>query len=185
MLWPSKIGLPPRLFTTRYFVPQVQGSAGGQVASTLSGFLFLGCDAHYRLRLTLTALSPEYRDGCSGSSSSVSTHTAITSLDLAPKPCSGDPEGSWKHRFDGVKASRMTSACWRRRRSVSDGNNSTGSRLMVAAAAPVTMFVAPGPMDDVQAIVARRRLALANPAAVWTIACSLQGRWYGRSAPYS
>jgi hypothetical protein len=33
--------------------------------------------------------------------------------------------------------------------------------LIVASAAPVTMFVAPGPMDDEQAIVARRFIALA------------------------
>ena len=34
---------------------------------------------------------------------------------------------------------------------MSPGSSSTGSRLIVASAAPVTMFVAPGPIDDVQA----------------------------------
>ncbi len=39
---------------------------------------------------------------------------------------------------------------------MSPGSSSTGSRLMVASAAPVTMFVAPGPIDDVHASVDRR-----------------------------
>ena len=38
----------------------------------------------------------------------------------------------------------------------SPGSNSTGSRLTVASAAPVTMFVAPGPIDDVHASVDSR-----------------------------
>ena len=38
----------------------------------------------------------------------------------------------------------------------SPGSSSTGSRLIVASAAPVTMFVAPGPIEDVQASVERR-----------------------------
>jgi hypothetical protein len=38
----------------------------------------------------------------------------------------------------------------------SPGSSSTGRRLMVASAAPVTMFVAPGPIDDVQASVESR-----------------------------
>ena len=46
---------------------------------------------------------------------------------------------------------------------------------MVAVAAPETMLVAPGPMEEVQARVASRRLALAYPDAVCTIDCSLQG----------
>jgi hypothetical protein len=33
----------------------------------------------------------------------------------------------------------------------SPGSSSTGSRLTVASAAPVTMFVAPGPIEEVQA----------------------------------
>ena len=47
--------------------------------------------------------------------------------------------------------------------------------MTVAVAAPVTMFVAPGPMEELQASVASRRLAFANPDAVWTIDCSLKG----------
>ena len=39
---------------------------------------------------------------------------------------------------------------------VSPGRSSTGSRLIVASAAPVTMFVAPGPTDVVHANVPRR-----------------------------
>ena len=38
----------------------------------------------------------------------------------------------------------------------SPGSSSTGSRLMVARAAPVTMLVAPGPTDAVQAKAASR-----------------------------
>ena len=48
-------------------------------------------------------------------------------------------------------------------------------RLIVAVAAPVIMFVAPGPIEEVQAKVAQRRFAFAKPIAVWTIDCSLQG----------
>ena len=36
------------------------------------------------------------------------------------------------------------------------GNSSTGMRLIVASAAPVTMLVEPGPMDAVQAKVCSR-----------------------------
>ena len=45
---------------------------------------------------------------------------------------------------------------------VSDGSNKTGSRLVVATAAPVSIFVAPGPTDAVQANVARRRFMRAK-----------------------
>jgi hypothetical protein len=38
----------------------------------------------------------------------------------------------------------------------SDGSSSTGIRLVVASAAPVIMFVEPGPMDAVQAIACSR-----------------------------
>ncbi len=58
---------------------------------------------------------------------------------------------------------------------MSPGSSSTGSRLIVASAAPVTMLVAPGPIEEVQARVERRSLALATPIAVWTIACSFFG----------
>ena len=47
---------------------------------------------------------------------------------------------------------------------------------MVASAAPVIMLVAPGPMDEVQAKARIRLLALANPDAMWTPACSLRTR---------
>ena len=50
---------------------------------------------------------------------------------------------------------------WRRLAKVSLGSSSTGSRLVVAVAAPVSMFVEPGPIDAVQASVARPRLAFA------------------------
>ena len=47
-------------------------------------------------------------------------------------------------------------------------------RLMVAVAAPVTMLVAPGPIELVQASVWVRSVARAKPAAVCTIDCSLR-----------
>ena len=56
----------------------------------------------------------------------------------------------------------------------SPGSSSTGSRLTVASAAPVTRFVAPGPIEVVQAIADSRLRILAKPAAGWTIACSLR-----------
>ncbi len=56
----------------------------------------------------------------------------------------------------------------------SEGNSSTGSRFTVARAAPVTMLVAPGPTEVVQASVASRLRILANPTAACTIACSLR-----------
>jgi hypothetical protein len=59
---------------------------------------------------------------------------------------------------------------------MSPGSRSTGSRLMVASAAPVTMLVAPGPIDEVQASVARRLRARAKAAAAWTMPCSLRAR---------
>ena len=61
-----------------------------------------------------------------------------------------------------------------RRAKMSPGSRSTGSRLIVAVAAPVTMFVAPGPIEVVQASVLNRLLCLAYAAAVCTIACSLR-----------
>ena len=55
------------------------------------------------------------------------------------------------------------SSCWRtgsgpREAKTSPGSSRTGSRFIVARAAPVTMFVAPGPMEEVQAKVWRRFL---------------------------
>ena len=52
-------------------------------------------------------------------------------------------------------------------------------RLIVAVAAPVTMFVEPGPIEAVQASVDRRRRPFANPIAAWTMLCSLRAWWYG------
>src|SRR5207237_2980063 len=48
----------------------------------------------------------------------------------------------------------------RRPAKTSPGNNNTGRRLAWATAAAVTMLVAPGPIEVVQAITRRRRLAL-------------------------
>ena len=57
---------------------------------------------------------------------------------------------------------------------MSPGSSSTGSRLMVARAAPVTMLVAPGPTDAVHASVESRLRIRANPAAACTMPCSLR-----------
>jgi hypothetical protein len=57
---------------------------------------------------------------------------------------------------------------------MSPGSSSTGRRLMVAPAAPVTRLVAPGPMEVVQARVLSRSVIRAYAAAVWTIPCSLR-----------
>ena len=43
---------------------------------------------------------------------------------------------------------------------------------MVASAAPVTMFVAPGPIEEVQAKTDSRLRARAKAAAACTMACS-------------
>ena len=67
-----------------------------------------------------------------------------------------------------------STGCGVRVANVSPGSRSTGSRLIVAAAAPVTMLVAPGPTEVVQANVPRRLRWRAYPAATWTIACSLR-----------
>ena len=56
---------------------------------------------------------------------------------------------------------------------------------MVARAAPVTMFVAPGPIDEVQASVDIRFRVLANAAAACTMACSLRPCQYRRPDPGS
>jgi hypothetical protein len=46
--------------------------------------------------------------------------------------------------------------------------------LIVAPAAAVTMFVEPGPIDAVHAIVCFRRVAFAKAAAACTIDCSFR-----------
>ena len=91
-----------------------------------------------------------------------------------------------QYRLTGMKTSftltsprHGTSSCCstgsgRRDANTSPGSSNTGSRLMVAAAAPVTMLVAPGPIEVVQARVASRLRIRANPAAMCTIACSLR-----------
>ena len=48
---------------------------------------------------------------------------------------------------------------------------------MVASAAPVTMLLAPGPIDEVQAKVASRLRIRAYAADACTIACSLRAWW--------
>ncbi len=53
-------------------------------------------------------------------------------------------------------------------------SSSTGSRLMVASAAPVSMFDEPGPTDAVTANVSSRSFCRAYPTAMCTIACSLR-----------
>jgi hypothetical protein len=47
-----------------------------------------------------------------------------------------------------------------RRAKISPGKIKTGSRLIVAVAAPVIMLVAPGPMEERQAKVCKRFLTL-------------------------
>ena len=54
------------------------------------------------------------------------------------------------------------------------GSNSTGSRLMVASAAPVIMLLAPGPTDAVTANACNRSDCRAYPTAMCTMACSLR-----------
>src|SRR5436305_663458 len=63
-----------------------------------------------------------------------------------------------------------------RRAKISPGKSSTGRRLSVANAAPLTILVAPGPIDDVLANVRRRLLVLVYPVATWTADCSLRTR---------
>jgi hypothetical protein len=70
-----------------------------------------------------------------------------------------------------TSASIGCSSCWsttpdRRLANVSAGRSRTGSRFTVAVAAPVSMFVAPGPIEAVHASVCSRRAAFAYPIAV-------------------
>ena len=55
---------------------------------------------------------------------------------------------------------------------ISPGIKRTGILLMVAAAAPVSILVAPGPIEDVQTKVCNLFFTLAKAAAVCTIPCS-------------
>ena len=57
----------------------------------------------------------------------------------------------------------------------SEGSSRTGTRLVVARAAPVTMLSEPGPMEAVTMYVDIRLRTLAKAAAAWTAPCSLRG----------
>ena len=113
---------------------------------------------------------------------SVSTRMACSK---AVGSCSGRQirskytETGRKQSFTETSADRGSSSSWStglagRVAKTSPGSSSTGSRLTVARAAPVTMFVAPGPMEEVQANACRRCEARAYPAAACTIACSFR-----------
>ncbi len=120
------------------------------------------------------------------STGSVSTRIAPSS---AAGSCSGRHTRS-KNRDSGLNASltviSLSCGCSRscktgaltRVAKVSDGKSRTGNRLMVANAAPVSMFVEPGPMLAVTAHAWSRSFCLAYPAAVCTIACSLRPSTY-------
>ena len=98
------------------------------------------------------------------SAESVSTRMAAGALDSS---CSGRLIRS-KKRETGRNASLTETSSERgsssscstgdatRVANRSPGSSRTGMRLMVASAAPVTMLVAPGPIDDVQASVESR-----------------------------
>ena len=116
------------------------------------------------------------------STGSVSTRIALS---RAEYNCSGRCTRS-KNRESGLNASFTdsvascgTSNCCKtgsaaRLANVSDGKRSTGKRFVVATAAPVSIFVAPGPTEAVQANVARRLFIRANAEDSCTIACSLR-----------
>ena len=57
------------------------------------------------------------------------------------------------------------------------GSSSTGMRLMVASAAPVSMLVEPGPIEAVQASAWAAVALRAKPTAACTMPCSLRARW--------
>ena len=116
---------------------------------------------------------------------SVSTRVPSSS---APASCSGRFtrfqyfDTGRKESFTVVSPSQGSSSCWStgwgaRVANTSPGRSSTGSRLTVASAAPVTMLVAPGPIDVVHASVDRRLRIRAKPEAACTIACSLRAWW--------
>ena len=98
------------------------------------------------------------------SAGSVSTRIAPSRADGS---CSGRLTRS-KYRDSGRKASLTVtspaygaSSSWstgaeRRVANVPDGSSSTGSRLIVASAAPVSMFVEPGPTEAVHTQVCSR-----------------------------
>ena len=98
------------------------------------------------------------------SAGSVSTRIAASSADGS---CSARVTRS-KNRDSGRNASltvtspayAVSSSCStgaeRRVANVPDGSSRTGSRLIVASAAPVSMFVEPGPTEAVHAQVCSR-----------------------------
>ena len=86
-----------------------------------------------------------------------------------------------KQSFADTVPSEKSSTCCstgsgRRPANTSPGRSSTGSRLTCATAAAVTMLVAPGPIEVVQAIMRRRRDALAKAIAACAMPCSLWAR---------
>ena len=116
------------------------------------------------------------------STGSVSTRIAPSS---AAGSCSGRHTRS-KYRDSGLNASLTvtspqdgsSSSCstgaLARVAKVSAGSSSTGSRLMVASAAPVSMFVEPGPTLAVTAQVCSRSFWRAYATALCTMACSFR-----------
>ena len=103
------------------------------------------------------------------SAGSVSTRMALMSADMI---CSGRWMRS-QYLVTGLKASLVvvarlpgcsiccrTGSGWREAK-LSDGNTSSGRLFTVAVPQAVTMFAAPGPMDDAQGMIFLRSLCLA------------------------
>ena len=96
-----------------------------------------------------------------------------------------------QYRVTGLNASvtvivgfSNTSTCWStgstiRCWNVSPENSRTGIRLAWATAAAVTMFVQPGPIDDVAIMIRRPRIALPYATAARAMDCSLWPRHVG------
>ena len=118
------------------------------------------------------------------STGSVSTRIAARAAGIS---CSGREIRS-KYLDTALKASltvtsppRVSSSCWRtgsaaRVANMSLGSSRTGIRLVVASAAPVIMFVEPGPVEAVQAKVASRSRIFAYATDACTMPCSLRAR---------
>ena len=71
----------------------------------------------------------------------------------------------------------LCSSCWRtgsgwRDAKVSAGNTRSGMLFTVAVAHAVTMFAAPGPMEEAHAMIFLRLLCFAKAVATWHIPCS-------------
>src|SRR5882757_5474123 len=130
---------------------------------------------------------------CGRDTVAVPVSTGSVSTRIAPIKAAGSCSGRHtrsKKRDSGLNASlTVISLSWGCSRScrtgvltrvanVSDGSSSTGSRLMVARAAPVSMLVEPGPMLAVTAHACSLSFCLAYAAAVCTIACSLRPNTY-------